>query len=179
MPDHVSYHGEIDAATSEQRLQRSGRRHTHLTRFSVSNKVYLMSAINNQGKAVHFELVIDNDAKEYSLKGTKQVFPSLDELVAHFQKNRLCSTVGSLGETCVAPDIQQQAQLNQQAQQELQAQQEQQMEQPPQGEQPQQLQLLQDTLRVNQEALTRLANEQQRMNQEILSKLNKSKCTIL
>lgn len=103
MPNHPTYHNDISGETAEMRLQRKGGL-CYLFRYSKSSNMYQLAIVDCNQKVEHFELEIDRDKPMFSLKGTKQEFRSLEELIKYYHSHRLSPTIRNIGKPCYHPD---------------------------------------------------------------------------
>jgi len=103
MPNHPSYHGELNSKEAEGRLSMvSGSLggNCYLTRYSKNNESYVVSALvyhNGGYTPVHIKLNIDTEKNCHSLEGTEKVFRTLNELLGYFEQNPLSSDIRGLG----------------------------------------------------------------------------------
>ncbi len=107
MPNHISYHGELDSKEAERRLsmaqvQAQGQAYScncYLTRYSKNRESYVVSALvyhNGNQTPVHIKLNIDNE-NGHSLEGTMKIYRTLDELLHYYESNPLSHDIRGLG----------------------------------------------------------------------------------
>ena len=110
MPNHPSYHGDLDGKEAEKRLLEKSKSlgsNCYLTRYSQPQSSYVVSAIVfHQGTEtpVHIKLIVDNDNNRYSLDGSEKIFSTLDELLEYFKRTPLNAEIRGLGTLCLPPD---------------------------------------------------------------------------
>ncbi len=98
LPNHPAYHMLCNGEQAEDKLRQKGG-NCFLFRYSDTNQKYVLSVLN-QKQFYNFTINIDNSVPSYSLIGTQNTFPSLNELVDYYVRIPLNHNVRTIGKPC-------------------------------------------------------------------------------
>lgn len=104
MEENSSYHQSITGEEAEERLRTFGK-HGYLTRYSESNRQYVLSVYKPRGRnqrevMKHFKLVRKSSflGKKWKIDGHHKNFTLIALLLRHYERNRIDPALRTIGE---------------------------------------------------------------------------------
>ena len=106
MGEHSSYHQSIPGAEAIRRLKGSGHPCCYLTRYSESQKSYILTVYRKQSpkdEERHFKIVIEHN-RQHRIEGQTASFSDIGQLLTYYETHRIHPSLKNIGHNYTEDD---------------------------------------------------------------------------
>lgn len=104
IPEHEGYHHIISQNEAERRLRQNGGR-CYLTRYSNTNKCYILSISQTAPTSTIRHFIIDKEKDGVCrIRGKQKEFGSIEELLAYYEENAIDPALRNIGKKYTEED---------------------------------------------------------------------------